>query len=56
LENRLQLNSWLGHARQADTFRLRRKIYWYLRQAGLALFEKDKKAWKLLELPRPKKE
>lgn len=52
----MQLNSWLGHARQADTFRLRRKIYWHLREAGLTLFEKDKKAWKLLELPRPKKE
>ena len=25
-----QLNSWLGHAKQADTFRLRKQIYNYL--------------------------
>ncbi len=49
----LQLNSWLGHARQADTWRLRKKILRYLRSRGLSLFEKDQ-AWKLLERPRPK--
>ncbi|MBK8194751.1 MAG: hypothetical protein IPK76_16600 [Lewinellaceae bacterium] len=50
----LQLNSWLGHARQADTWRLRRKIFYYLIDEGLNLFEKGA-AWKLLEQPRNKK-
>ncbi|MDX1912149.1 MAG: reverse transcriptase/maturase family protein [Saprospiraceae bacterium] len=48
-----QLNSWLGHARQADTWRLRRKIFWQIREAGLNLHLKDR-AWKLLERPRYK--
>jgi len=43
-----QLNSWLGHARQADTWRFRRKIFWLLRSYGLGLFEKGY-SWKLLE-------
>lgn len=48
-----QLNSWLGHAKQADTFRLRKKIYSYLRfQQGLNLFETDRFAWRLLEQQR----
>lgn len=50
----LQLNSWLGHARQADTWRLRRKIFYHLIEEGLNLFEKGA-AWKLLEQPRSKK-
>lgn len=45
-----QLNSWLGHAKQADTFRLRKKIFNNLRQEkGLNLFETDHFAWRLLE-------
>ncbi|MCB0567738.1 MAG: hypothetical protein KDD01_25500 [Phaeodactylibacter sp.] len=51
----MQLNSWLGHARQTDTFRFRRKVFWYLRSRGLNLFTKDN-AWKLLEQQRPKKQ
>lgn len=47
-----QLNSWLGHARQADTFRLRKRIFRYLRQQGLNLFETDRFAWRLLEQQR----
>jgi retron-type reverse transcriptase len=46
-----QLNSWLGHARQADTWQLRRKMFWLLRSQGLWLFEKGH-SWKLLERPR----
>jgi len=45
-----QLNSWLGHAKQADTFRLRKQIYHYLVfHEGLNLFETDRFAWRLLE-------
>lgn len=48
-----QLNSWLGHAKQADTFRLRKQIYHYLVfQEGLNLFETDRFAWRLLEQQR----
>ncbi len=47
-----QLNSWLGHAKQADTFRLRKKIFKYLRSQGLNLFETDCFAWRLLEQQR----
>ena len=50
----IQLNSWLGHARQADTFRFRYKVFWYLRRQGLNLLTKGD-AWKLLEQQRPKK-
>ncbi len=46
-----QLNSWLGHARQADTFRLRKHLLRYLRSQGLNLHEKGN-AWKLLDPPR----
>lgn len=31
-----QLNSWLGHARQADTWRLRRAVLRYLQSEGVA--------------------
>ena len=48
-----QLNSWLGHAKQADTYRLRKQIYNYLVfQEGLNLFESDRFAWRLLEQQR----
>ena len=48
-----QLNSWLGHAKQANTFRLRKQIYNYLVfQEGLNLFESDRFAWRLLEQQR----
>lgn len=47
-----QLNSWLGHAKQADTFRLRKGIFSYLRRQGLNLFETDRFAWRLLEQQR----
>lgn len=43
-----RLNSWLGHARQADTWRLRRRILRDLRSAGLNLLETPKQAWVLL--------
>jgi len=49
----LQLNSWLGHARQADTWRLRNATYWCLKRHGLQLFIKDGTVWKLLEKQRP---
>lgn len=44
-----QLNSWLGHAKQADTFRLRKRIFFHLRKQGLNLFKTDRFAWRLLE-------
>lgn len=45
-----QLNSWLGHAKQADTWKLRKQIFNYLRhKEGLNLFETDRFAWRLLE-------
>ncbi len=44
-----QLNSWLGHAKQANTFRLRRQILVYLRRQGLTVAETDRFAWRLLE-------
>lgn len=34
-----QLNSWLGHARQADTWRLRRKLFRQLQEQGLSVLE-----------------
>lgn len=43
----IQLNSWLGHARQADTWRLRKAVFCLLRSYGLPLFEKGS-SWKLL--------
>lgn len=46
----LQLNSWLGHAKQADTFRLRKRIFRQLwLDAGLNLVETKQYAWRLLE-------
>jgi len=48
-----QLNSWLGHAKQADTFRLRRKILHQLFfEYGLNVVEAPNGAWKVLERPR----
>ena len=51
-----QLNSWLGHAKQADTHRLREKI---LRQLvfeeSLNVVKAPNGAWKVLELPRKQK-
>ncbi len=44
----MQLNSWIGHARQADTWRLQRKLFRYLCSRGLNVCKKDT-AWKLLE-------
>jgi retron-type reverse transcriptase len=50
-----QLNSWIGHAKQADTYRLRKKI---LRQLffdyGLNVVEAPNGAWKVLERSRSK--
>ncbi|MEM9721971.1 MAG: reverse transcriptase/maturase family protein [Bacteroidota bacterium] len=48
-----KLNSWLGHAKQADTFLLRKQIYHYLsHEKGLTLVEDDRFAWRLLEQQR----
>lgn len=51
-----QLNSWMGHAKQADTYRLRQKI---LRQLifeeKLNICEAPNGTWKVLELPRKKR-
>jgi len=44
----MQLNSWIGHARQADTWRLQGKLFRYLCSRGLNVCKKDT-AWKLLE-------
>lgn len=48
-----QLNAWLGHAKQADTFRLRKKI---LRQLffeeNINVAETPEGVWKVLERPR----
>jgi len=48
-----QLNAWLGHAKQADTYRLRKKI---LRQLffeeNINVLETPDGVWKVLERPR----
>ncbi|MCB0565207.1 MAG: RNA-directed DNA polymerase [Lewinellaceae bacterium] len=43
-----QLNSWLGHARQADTWRLRRKCINQLRQQGVHVVEARAGGWVVL--------
>lgn len=43
-----QLNSWLGHARQADTWRLRRKCLKELRGKGLNVVEGREMGWVVL--------
>jgi RNA-directed DNA polymerase len=45
-----QLNAWLGHARQADTFRLRKKIFRHLVfEKGINVCIAPNGAWKVLE-------
>lgn len=52
-----QLNAWLGHAKQADTFRLRKKILHQLFfEEHINIAETPDGVWKVLERPRmPKK-
>ncbi|MFN8303347.1 MAG: reverse transcriptase domain-containing protein [Saprospiraceae bacterium] len=50
-----QLNSWMGHARQADTWRLRNNIRRQLIfQHRLLVLETPKGAWRVLERPQKK--
>ncbi len=44
-----RLNSWLGHAKQADTFRLQNTLYFEIKNKGLNLVKTDRFAWRLLE-------
>jgi RNA-directed DNA polymerase len=49
----LQLNAWLGHAKQADTYRLRKKILLELFfKENINVHETPKGVWKVLERPR----
>ena len=42
-----QLNSWKGHAQQADTWQLQNNIFNRLNQQGIGLFKKQN-TWKIL--------
>lgn len=45
----MQLNSWLGHARQADSWRLEKEVFRYLKHGkGVPLFEKENGGWAVL--------
>ncbi len=44
-----RLNSWLGHAKQADTFRLQNTLYFEIQDKGLNLVKTDRFAWRLLD-------
>jgi len=49
----LQLNAWLGHAKQADTYRLRKKILLELFfKENINVLETPDGVWKVLERPR----
>lgn len=50
-----QLNAWLGHAKQADTYRLRKKILNQLFfEENINVVETPEGVWKVLERPRKK--
>ncbi len=39
------LNSWLGHVRFGQSYRLEYKVFWYLRHAGFNLLKREKGSW-----------
>lgn len=43
-----QLNSWLGHARQADTWRLRKRCLKGLQEGGVKVLERRGEVWVVL--------
>jgi hypothetical protein len=43
------INSWFGHACQADTFRLRHKVAFAIQDKGLHLVKTERSSWRLLE-------
>ncbi|MBN3036798.1 MAG: RNA-directed DNA polymerase [Bacteroidales bacterium] len=43
------LNSWLGHAKQADTYKLRKKLIDEILEKGLNLVQTPRGSWRLLE-------
>ncbi len=44
-----RLNSWKGHAQQADTHRLLRRVFFTVKAEGLHLVKSRRSAWRLLE-------
>jgi len=42
-------NAWLGHAAQADTYRLRNRLFNEIARQGLNVAKTDRFAWRLLE-------